>query len=326
MKKQALSLVHLLFLTLFLLVLGASPARAQHVVEGLSVLTRPAGVRALGLGGLYASAGAVGSDAVFYNPALLTAARGLGLSAGRYASGSMDGVFSAAQSFGSSGVAIGVSYLDLAGEVRAPGNPDLLEVSVPERRSLRSSLLAMFGYGRTVKGVRLGVAGKVFEERAGWERGTGGAVDVGAAFSFAGATISLAAQNLGPEVELAEVRAPLPRRVLLSAASTSMPVGPLDLVPVAGVVVERDGFVAPAAGVELAYWPVQGRTFVGRLGLRRTPDGGGSPLTAGGGFVGDRFAVDYAYERSPDGRLIVSGQVAEVGGGDIHRVGLRWWP
>lgn len=319
MKKQAI------FLPLLLLC-GVLPARAQHIVEELSVLTRPASVRAQGLGGLYVSAGGVASDAVFYNPALLTAARGLGLAGARYASGGRAGVFSAAQSFGSSGLAIGVSYLDLEGDVRPAGGPYLLGVSVPEHRSLRSGLMATFGYGRTVKGVRLGVARKVFEQRTGWERGTGGAVDVGAAISLAGATISLTAQNLGPDYESAGVRVPLPQRFALSAASASMPVGPLDLVPAAGVVVERDGFVAPAAGIELAYWPVQGRTFVGRLGFRRTPDGGGSPLTAGGGFMGDRFAVDYAYERSPAGRLITGGLGAEVDEGGVHRVGLRWWP
>jgi hypothetical protein len=322
MKKQAI------FLS-FLLLCGVVPARAQNVSVELPVLTSPASVRALGLGGLYASAGAVESDAVFYNPALLTTARGLGLSGARHASGSAEAVFSAAQSFGRSGLAIGVSYLNLEGDVRPAGRPDALEVLVPERRSLLSNLVATLGYGRTVKGVRFGVAAKVFEERIEGELGTGGAVDVGAAFSIAGATISLAAQNLGPEFELAERRTPLPRRVLLSAAHRSMPVGPLDLVSTAGVMVERDGFVAPAAGVELAYWPVQGRTFVGRFGLRRTPDGGGSPLTAGGGFVGDRFAVDYAYERSSAGEVIgVVGapQVADVASGGVHRVGLRWWP
>jgi hypothetical protein len=179
-----------------------------------------------------------------------------------------------------------------------------------------SNILAAIGYGRTVKGVRLGVAGKVVEERRGIkqegaERAAGGAIDLGAAFPLSVATVSLAVQNLGPEFDLEGARAPLPRRVVLSAAHPSLPVGPFDLIAVAGMAVERGGFVAPAAGAELSYWPVQGKTFVGRLGLRRTPEGGGSPLTLGGGFIGDRFALDYAYER-----------FGAAGG--AHRMGVRW--
>lgn len=311
MKKLASTL-------LLLLALGATPARAQSTDAALPLLQLQASTRALALGGIYAPTGAVESDALFYNPALLAVARGLGVAAGRYGSASTFAAFSAVQPLSPGGVAVGVLYLDYrlpqvywdvlatAGSASAPSN------TLFERGpDLASNLAAVVGYGRTVKGVRLGVAAKLFEERRDWERGTGGAVDLGAAASLLGATLSLAVQNLGPDFELGGARSPLPRRVVLSAARPSLPVGPFDLVPTAGVAVERDGFVTPAAGAELSYWPVQGKTFVGRLGLRRTPDGGASPLTLGGGFIGDRFAIDYAYERFG----------AE---GGAHRVGVRW--
>jgi hypothetical protein len=298
--------------TLLLLALGAVPARAQRAAPELPALSLPASTRALALGGIYAPAGAVESDALFYNPALLTAARGLGLSAARYGGASTAGAFSAAQPLAPGGIAIGVLYLDYgvqeAGGVRLAGQGDALLARGPV---LASNLVAAVGYGRTVKGVRLGVAGKLIEERQGGARGTGGAVDLGAAVPFLGTTLSLAVQNLGPEFERDGARSPLPRRVTLSAARPSLPVGPFDLVPTAGVAVERDGFVSPAGGAELSYWPVQGKTFVGRFGLRRTPEGSGSPLTLGGGFIGDRFALDYTYERFG-------------AAGAAHRVGVRW--
>ena len=74
---------------------------------------------------------------------------------------------------------------------------------------------------------------------------------------------------------------PLPFRVTFGASSNSYVVGPLDLIATAAVSRRRDGDVIPAAGVEVAWWPVRGRTFIGRLGVRRVPGDGASPVTLG---------------------------------------------
>jgi hypothetical protein len=68
--------------------------------------------------------------------------------------------------------------------------------------------------------------------------------------------------------------------------------------------------VAPAAGVEAAYWPITGRTFFARAGVRR-PEQGEQPFTLGAGFAGDKIIVDYAFEPFEGGRR-------------AHRFGVKW--
>jgi len=52
--------------------------------------------------------------------------------------------------------------------------------------------------------------------------------------------------------------------------------------------------------VELGYWPIQGRTFIARVGAQNVPEGEASPLSLGGSFRGDRIVLDYAF-RPVDG-------------------------
>jgi hypothetical protein len=73
---------------------------------------------------------------------------------------------------------------------------------------------------------------------------------------------------------------------------------------------EVDGDFVPAAGLEMSYWPVSGRTFSLRLGVRRADDGV-QPWTAGAGFAGDRLILDYALVALTNDRI-------------VHRFGVRW--
>jgi hypothetical protein len=53
--------------------------------------------------------------------------------------------------------------------------------------------------------------------------------------------------------------------------------------------------VIPGGGLEVGYWPVRGRTFVARAGVRRVPEGEGSPFSAGLAFWGDDLVVEWAW-------------------------------
>jgi hypothetical protein len=86
-------------------------------------------------------------------------------------------------------------------------------------------------------------------------------------------------------------------------------VGAVDVLPAVTLRYELDGDVVPAAGVEVSYWPVSGRTFSLRLGVRR-PDDGMRPFTAGLGFTGDRVVIDYGVALLEQDRF-------------AHRFGLR---
>jgi hypothetical protein len=68
--------------------------------------------------------------------------------------------------------------------------------------------------------------------------------------------------------------------------------------------------VLPALGVELAYWPITGRTFFVRGGVRR-PEEGAQPFTLGAGYAGDKIILDYALDPFEGGRR-------------AHRFGVKW--
>jgi cell division septation protein DedD len=68
------------------------------------------------------------------------------------------------------------------------------------------------GYARpVVKGITLGANGKLIRETLATVTGTGGAVDLGASATFAGATLGATMQNLGPELSLGGAVYPLPQ-------------------------------------------------------------------------------------------------------------------
>jgi hypothetical protein len=47
----------------------------------------------------------------------------------------------------------------------------------------------------------------------------------------------------------------------------------------------------------VGYWPVRGRTFVGRLGAQVVPEGSdASPFTFGFAFWGDDLVVEWAFQ------------------------------
>ena len=279
------------------------PAQAQLRDRGPIVLQLPASTRALALGNSFVL-GSQDSDAVFYHPGELNRVQGFSGSVQRYGSSSTLATFSAGRSWLSGGVVIGVQQLSSGAEGTEPiVGKDLLELpsdvgTLRENGSVgQSELVVSAGYGRTIKGIQVGLVGKLIEERFGSQHSATAAVDLGAAASPGPVTLALAVQNLGPAMAIGDEEIPLPLRFTLGASSRRAPVGPLDLSASSAVIYSVDGDVIPSVGMEVAYWPVTGRTFVGRLGFRHLPaEQTGYPLTFGGAFLGDTILLEYAYE------------------------------
>lgn len=290
---------------------GPEIARAQSPDHGPLVLELPASTRALALGGAFYTVGG-DSDAVFFNPALLEGGGGVGAAMQRFGTASLFGTVSGATEWSSASVAVGVQLLSY-------GAPDGgMAVLSHDAQSLftsggtgTSEVAISVGYAREIVGIRAGITGKLVDQRLGGYHDATGAVDVGVATNVGPARIGLAVQNLGPGLTLGETEAALPARVTVGAATQALPVGPLDLGWSAAVSREADGAVVPGAGMEVAYWPVRGRTFTARVGLRRAREGFGHPVSFGGAFNGDRLALDYAYQPYDDGR-------------SAHRFGVSW--
>lgn len=274
-----------LFVALFVAVSNATDAQSA------SLLNVTAGARAGALGEAYVLSSAE-SDAIFHHPGLLDAARGIALS--RVWLGSQAAVhsLSGAGEWWRGGLGFGVQALTSPGQ---------------------SEQTASLAYARTMFGVRLGVVGKVVEQSVGGEREAYGAADIGIARTFGPVVLGLTGRNLGPDPSFDSGEGRLPMAVTLGAASRSQVVGPLDVILAARGTWHRDTTVSIGAGVEVAYWPITGRTFAARAGFSHFDGSTLSPLTLGAGFTGDRLSIDYAYQA---GDLTSSA--------DVHRLTLRW--
>lgn len=291
---------------------------AQIREKGPIVLDLPASTRALALGNSFAL-GSSDTDATFYFPGMLSRAQGFAGSMQRYGSTATLTTLSAGTSWLSGGVTLGVQHLSYGAHVPDPGAGGSILQLPADYGTLRdhgdvgvSELVVSAGYGRTVNGIRMGVVGKLVEERFGPRKAATGAFDFGLVAAPGPVTVGLALQNLGPDMVLEGEDIPLPLRVSLGASTQAAQVGPLDVSASGGVQYRIDGDAIPSVGLEVGYWPVTGRTFVGRIGFRHLPDEqSASPLTFGGGFIGDDIVLDYAYEGFDSGS-------------PTHRLSLGW--
>lgn len=298
-------LFSLAFAGLSLTLLSTDGARAQ--VSAPLVFDLPASTEAMGMGNAFQLA-AGDADAVFYNPGALAGAGGTGVAVQRLATGARLLTGSGALSWLGGGVGVGVQALsyDAVGGA-APTHSDLEsggDLAVSE-------MAASVGYARSVGSVQLGAVAKLVEQRIGASTAATGAVDLGATVDVAFVTLGLAVQNLGPDVRLAEMDLAMPYRIALGGSFEPEPVGPLDVGAAASLSYRNDGELIAAGGVDIRYWPIQGRTLIARIGASNVPEGGAKPLTFGLAFWGDAIALEYAF-RVYDGT------------DDAHRFGVRW--
>lgn len=294
-----------------LLALAPTAAAAQSAGRLPRVLEIPASTSAMALGGAYMMNSGQ-ADALFYHPALLTNASGFGLEVQTWSGEATSATASAAMSWFGGGVAIGLQtlqYGESAGSASPlPGGQDaLFDPNTPAT----SERVASLGYARSVFGLRVGVAGKLIEQRVDRTRDAVGAFDVGVATSLGPLELGLTAANLGSDMKVSPGMAQLPTRITFGAGAYGRPVGPLDM-GLAGQVTRRDdGETVAGLGLQLGYWPVIGRTFVGRVGVERVPEGEGSPLTLGFAYWGDDLVLEWAWR-----------DFGAAGG--THRFGIRW--
>ena len=292
-----------------LLSVSRTEARAQSPDREPALMEVPASTRAVGLGHAF-QLDALDSDVVFYNPSQVGRGNGMMLSYHRFGATATALGVSAERSWLGGGIAIGLRSLEYGSDgpgTRLRGLDPLLKrgpVGVSEH-------VAVAAYARTIGPVRAGVAGKLVNHRAEDDNDTRGAVDVGVSAELGPLRVGLAARNLGGDYVLAGARVHMPEEVTLGAGGYGHQLGPLDLGVAAAVTRRADGEWLAGGGVEMGYWPVSGRTFVGRIGVRRVPEGEALPVTFGGSFWGDDLVVEYAFQ--------------PVDGHDgIHRLTVGW--
>lgn len=304
-------LLQALFLILGAVLSAVGPAAAQDPLPEPLVSLLPSGARVLSLGWA-APLGLPDPASVLTHPGLVAsedrggiAAAGVQLDYSRlaerataFSAAAVVPWFGGAVGVGVQGLDYGTGALPVLGDLW-PG--DAAAAGVGDGISEMAASLVV---GRRVGPVEVGVTGRVVTQRSGDRSRTLESVDVGVATRAGPVRLALSGRNLGAADGL-------PGETVLGAGSRAVPVGPLDMALATQLRIREDGEVVTGGGLELAYWPVQGRTFIARVGLRDAADAAASPLTFGFGFRGDEIQLDYAY-LSPDDQ------------GGLHRISVGW--
>lgn len=290
---------------------GSTRSQASPT-PGPLVLKLGASTRAAALGSAFWTGD--GADAVLHHPALI-GGEGFGGSRQKIG-GATHMVLSGSRGWLGGAVAAGVSFLEYGTGATSPLElPRETAALVGGGDMAASEYVAALGYADEMFGFGVGVAAKLIGQRLGGLWGNTTAVDLGAARDIGRFTAALSVQNLGRALKVGRYEVPLARRVVLGAGSGGrVPVGPLDIGAAVQVAREGDGGIVPGGGVEIAWWPVQRRVFIARIGLRRQMEGQTSPFTFGAGFEGDRIRIDYAYGE----------YIHEDLGADSHRIGIAF--
>jgi hypothetical protein len=299
--------------TLLVAALTATPAviSAQSAGSLPRVLELPASTRAMALGDAYMM-NANHADALFYHPALLADASGFGLEVQRWGNQSTSSAASAALQWLGGGIGIGLITLQYSGPgsgtSAAPTGQDHLFESGTWPVSER---VAVLGYARELFGIDFGVAGKLVEERIDLAQESVALLDVGAATDLGPLRVALTVRDWGEDPLVDPVEST--PRVVLGAGSYGRPLGIFDVGLTAAAHWSEDRTTV-SGGLEVGYWPIRGRTFVGRVGFQDPPAGSAmSAVSMGFAYWGDNVTIEWAF-RPRDG--------ADEGG--THRFGLRW--
>ncbi|MDX1495171.1 MAG: hypothetical protein R3253_13975, partial [Longimicrobiales bacterium] len=279
--------------------LGSAPLSAQSPGILPQATHLPASTRAMALGDSYAM-GSGHADAVFYHPGLIARASGFGLDVQRWSAESSAVAASAAMGWLGGSVAIGLRAMQygstLAGLQTLSTQDPLFQLSATPV----SERIATVGYGRDgIMGFDIGVAVDLADVRVGPDLHNVALLDVGIAREVGPFVVGLTLQDLGEKPILDAGDAPA--RYTLGVGQYGRPVGPLDVGFAAHLGLDHEEEVRWGGGVEVGYWPIQGRTFVARLGVQDVPDGSdASPVTAGFAFWGDDITVEWAFRPFSD--------------------------
>lgn len=263
--------------------------------SGPLVLEIGSSTRALALGGAFWTGGD-GNLALLHHPALI-AGEGFGGARQRIGSGTHLALGGSGGWMGGT-VAAGLSFLEYGTSADSPLElpREAAELLAGGDRAA-SEYAAAVGFADRLFGLDAGAVAKVVGQRLGGLRGSTLAVDVGVARELGPITAAVTVQNLGRALKLGRYETPLARRVVVGAGTGSRaPVGPFDVGAAVRVASDGRGDIIPGGGFEIAWWPIQRRIFIARIGaVRRVGEDEGSPLTFGAGFEGDRIRIDYAY-------------------------------
>lgn len=293
------------------------PHSTAAQVAGPVTLLLPVSARLASQG----NAGVAARDdyAIFYNPAMIGAASGIGLTVTSWARNARTVALAAGTTVGSVTFGWGVHIADLS----EPGFGAAYPIAPAALRIAgdagATSTVAVLGGQGTWKRFRIGLAAKYAQDVVPHttsafivapSRGSAFLADIGAAHALWTGTAGLAIQNIGHPYRLGDARYTVPTQAALGWTGSDQ-WGPLDLSYTTQVLARRGGWVSPAGGVEVGWSWIEGYAIAGRVGARRPETAAERPVELGASFNADRLSLDYG--------VTLFDQHTSV-----HYVSLRW--
>jgi hypothetical protein len=293
-------------------VLQPAVASAQAPPVGPLLLILPATPRTAALGNAWVAGR--DQDVLFYNPAQLIGARqGLDLSITRHGSKGTTAALGSIYTGGKWSLTLGwgVQFADFSTSP-ARSYPYAADVLLGDGTASGTSALFAVGGAILYKGFRFGGAGKYATDRVTMPTGVIDAAvrspishgvlvaDIGVARNIVGGVGGLSVQNLGGSSNGDGTGIKAPRQLLMGWSTTKV-VGPLDVGAYTQLTV-RDGWTAPAGGLELGYSWIEGYYVAVRVGARRPEAGPEHPFTLGAAITADRLTIEYGVQFFEGGR------------------------
>ncbi len=289
--------------------IAPAPTQAQTPGREPGVVEFRVGARAAGLGA--AQLGVADSD-LFLTHAALAGSGGMQAGFSRFGkNGTHMTLTSSRQWFGGKiGLGFGLEALEYRGG--APGSrAGGLDPFFGDGSMGISETSAALGVSSDLFGVDFGVTTRLITSRFDASRKTHATMDIGVTRRAGQVNLALTVRSLGPERTISGIKVKPPTEVVLGGGFYGRPVGILDLGMAAELRRRADGEFLGGGGLELGYYPVNGRTFVGRVGFRNVPEGDAKPFSVGGSYWGDDLVLEWGWHPID-------------GNGGVHTFTLGW--
>ncbi len=290
---------------------------AQH--GGPLALLMPVSPRAASLGNAWVA----GRDeyTIFTNPAQINATSGFGITLAGFGGDARAIATTAAATVGPYTFGWGVNLVDFSTPRSNTIYPYAPAVLTGSGDADLFSMAAVVAAQRTIKGFRVGLAGKYAQDIIAREASTSGLLvvptradvllaDIGTSRALWSGTAALAVQNIGQPYTAGGATFSVPTQLALGWTRLQQ-LGPLDVGYATQVTARREGWISPAGGVEVSWGWIEGYTVAGRVGARRTETDDEKPVGVGASFNADRLNLEYSVNFF-------------AGNNAAHRLTVRW--
>ena len=282
--------------------------------RGPVVLDLPASTRAMAMGNAFQLADPT-SDVIFYNPSLLNGPASFEMARQTFGSRASLVQMSAKTEWWKGSIGLGIQALTYTknGNYIQPFIVTQTESELFKDGFNRiSESAATLGYSMKIAGIAWGIGAKAIEQGVGGAKGQSFEFDFGGSRQLGPFTLGLSHQNLGRNLRIKNSQMTLKNRTTLGLAFHDWVLGPFDIGGSTAMSKSAGGSLTQHIGGEVSWWPVVGRTFTGRFGIRTSEQEFQSEvLTFGLAFRGDAFGLDYAFNDINSA-------------GNSHRISISW--